>query len=484
MASPLADVGASGTSPASRVLSAFSAESVPPSEVQRLTELQTEMCASLLVHSIPFHSTVSLALTHAHRHNSLRTANEELAIFNQFSAERHAARAGRFTKHVSTIKGVHGDLLDVFRRVRALRSSLLEQHPELAVELSRLERAREEELEAERGASPSDQPMRREATRDGMDGAPAPVSRSSVTHGDGGSGGSSACAAAGTVHEGGTADAGATSGPDAAAVDRGAGDGNAGEAAPPVTTLVFDIDDTLYDVGTGFTAHRNSDSVYQFMIEKLGFADATSAAALRNEYFAKYHSTVKALTVAEAEGRLPAGAHFETAALASWWAETLDFTAFLTPNPALIDSLRRCPLKLVAFTNAPRKYAVRVLEALGLRELFPDEMLFAVDDVMPACKPEPAAFAKVLSAVGSTAAESIMVEDSMKNIRAAKAIGMRTVLVRGLGSNADAAAAGEATKAGDAPEASDPAVDVVINECSGMEASMPQLWVSGPAATS
>jgi hypothetical protein len=26
-----------------------------------------------------------------------------------------------------------------------------------------------------------------------------------------------------------------------------------------ITTLIFDVDDTLYDVGNGFTAHRNSD---------------------------------------------------------------------------------------------------------------------------------------------------------------------------------------------------------------------------------
>ena len=41
--------------------------------------------------------------------------------------------------------------------------------------------------------------------------------------------------------------------------------------SPPVTTLVWDIDDTLYDVGTGFTAHRNGDAVFDFMVEALGF---------------------------------------------------------------------------------------------------------------------------------------------------------------------------------------------------------------------
>ena len=40
----------------------------------------------------------------------------------------------------------------------------------------------------------------------------------------------------------------------------------------------------------------------------------------------------------------------------------------------IVDSLRRCPLKLVAFTNAPRRYGMRVLEAgtfvyLGSRDV-------------------------------------------------------------------------------------------------------------------
>jgi len=243
------------------------------------------------------------------------------------------------------------------------------------------------------------------------------------------------------------------------------------------TTLVFDIDDTLYDVACGFTTHRNSDAVYDFMEKHLGFESSAAAKALRDEYFARYHSTVKALTVAEAEGKLPEGACFDAAALSEWWATRLDFERYLKPDEALNESLRRSPLTLVAFTNGPRRYAARVLEALGLRDLFPDERLFAVEDVMPACKPEPAAFAAVLERVGATAEEAIMVEDSMKNIRAAKAIGMRTVLVRGRQGGDDASkAAAEATKPGDAPQEDDPAIDVVIDAANELEAALPCLW--------
>ena len=54
--------------------------------------------------------------------------------------------------------------------------------------------------------------------------------------------------------------------------------------------------------------------------------------------------------------------------------------------------LASCPLRHVCFTNSPRKYGIRCLEALGIRQFFKDADIFAVDDVLRlsggACKPE------------------------------------------------------------------------------------------------
>lgn len=36
-----------------------------------------------------------------------------------------------------------------------------------------------------------------------------------------------------------------------------------------VTTLIFDVDDTLYDVSLGFTEHRNGEIVQQYMVDHL-----------------------------------------------------------------------------------------------------------------------------------------------------------------------------------------------------------------------
>ena len=99
---------------------------------------------------------------------------------------------------------------------------------------------------------------------------------------------------------------------------------------PKITTIIFDVDDTLYDVGTvsvsfhlshfscnnmhiiitlytdthilhnalisniqGFTAHRNTDGATNFMIDKLHFPSKEEALKVRDEYFKIYHSTAK-----------------------------------------------------------------------------------------------------------------------------------------------------------------------------------------------
>jgi len=258
-----------------------------------------------------------------------------------------------------------------------------------------------------------------------------------------------------------------------------------------VTTLIFDVDDTLYDVGNGFTAHRNSEGATDFMVQVLNFPNASAAKKVRDEYFIQYHSTAKALAVAEAEGKLPPAPkgwpvgkkRFDANDLSEWWAENLNFKILGERDEKLVQMLESCPLQMIAFSNGPRKYVLRVLREMGLSKCFPDEKVFAVNDVLPHCKPEKAAFQKVFDAFGVKPTECMMVEDSMKNIRAAKELGMATLLIAGIGklSNSngsnDLAAAGEATKAGDAPVMDDPAVDVCIESITEMKKALPSFWV-------
>jgi 2-oxo-4-hydroxy-4-carboxy--5-ureidoimidazoline (OHCU) decarboxylase len=80
----------------------------------------------------------------------MRSANEELADFNRYSSEQHAALASRFAGHVETLGTVHASLLAVFRRTRRLRQRLLDAHPELQPAVDAADAAREAEIEQAR----------------------------------------------------------------------------------------------------------------------------------------------------------------------------------------------------------------------------------------------------------------------------------------------------------------------------------------------
>lgn len=242
-------------------------------------------------------------------------------------------------------------------------------------------------------------------------------------------------------------------------------------ATKAVDTLIFDVDDTLYPVSSGFSKHRNGPIVAKFMVDELGFETEKEALALRDEVFRETHSTLKGLTLAAARGKMPKP--FEEHMLGDYWAAHCEFDAFLPKNDAFrtqLEELQALGYKLVVFSNAPRKYARRCLDSLGLRDLFRDDFIFGVEDVMPACKPEKEAFQTVLDAVGADAESSVMFEDSLKNIRACRALGIRCVFV-------EEEVGGDAALLGDsAAEGDENLYEAKVRRIADLKGAYPGLW--------
>ena len=84
------------------------------------------------------------------------------------------------------------------------------------------------------------------------------------------------------------------------------------------------------------------------------------------------------------------------------------------------------------------------------------------------CKPEAAAFAAALHCSSSNPSNTAMVEDSVKNLRTAKSLGMTTVLVAGATTHEEAATQSDL----------DACVDAVVSHMSQEEFQrrVPQLW--------
>uniref|UniRef100_A0A7S3K5P8 Pyrimidine 5'-nucleotidase n=1 Tax=Aureoumbra lagunensis TaxID=44058 RepID=A0A7S3K5P8_9STRA len=240
----------------------------------------------------------------------------------------------------------------------------------------------------------------------------------------------------------------------------------------PVDGIIFDLDDTLYPQSSGFSDHRNREVAINFMCEKLGFESRQAAIDLRNEYFRKYHSTLKGLTVAGQEGKLPKP--FREEDLGDYFTENCNFEKFLKPNPHLAQQLKQLPLRKILFTNGPRRYGIRCIQALGLSEIFPEDHIVGVENVMPYCKPDPEAFTAILARAQLFSHRAIMVEDSMKNIRTAHSLKMRTILIdESLYTNL---AGGEAALLDDVARADDPAVDVALASINDLYTALPELW--------
>lgn len=258
--------------------------------------------------------------------------------------------------------------------------------------------------------------------------------------------------------------------------------------AGSVSTLLFDVDDTLYDVSTGFTEDRNVNGAIQFMVKHLDFPNVHDAKLIRDEYFEKYHSSAKALTIAEQEGKFPPSLknknvpRFNAKELGEFFATELNFGLLGGPKYQLAHDLKECKLNLAVFSNGPRKYVKRVLSEIGLDDVFDDSKIFAVDDVLPYCKPDREAFETIFERLGVTANECVMIEDSMKNIRKAKELGIKTVLVAGEG-NLKKTGNNSTTmeERYDAPIPTDPAVDVTIEKIEELKSVLPGLWEDPPA---
>jgi putative hydrolase of the HAD superfamily len=179
--------------------------------------------------------------------------------------------------------------------------------------------------------------------------------------------------------------------------------------------LIFDLDDTLYPPSRGVVARVHS-LISEFMVERLGIA-ADEADALRARYREELGTTLNGLMRYHAVAPDDFLAH----------VHAIDIDALLAPDADLLAMLRTLPHEKIIFTNGSASHAERVLARLGVRECFADVFSLERVDYMP--KPQPAAFKAVLAALAVPATRCLVIDDRLDNLRAAGALGMRTLWV-------------------------------------------------------
>lgn len=180
---------------------------------------------------------------------------------------------------------------------------------------------------------------------------------------------------------------------------------------------LFDLDNTLHDASPHIFPAM-SRAMLDYVAEKVGVGE-TAAKALRDEYWQRYGATMTGLV--RHHGVDP---H-------DFLARTHDFLddlpRMVVHEPALRHVLKRLPGRKILFSNAPQRYVEAVLDQTGLRRLF--DSLWTIERLRLTPKPHLAAFRRLLRDERLQADRCIFVEDSPVNLRAAKQLGMKTVLV-------------------------------------------------------
>ena len=186
----------------------------------------------------------------------------------------------------------------------------------------------------------------------------------------------------------------------------------------PRPVWLFDLDNTLHNASPHIFPHINR-SMTRYLEQHLGLG-LDEANALRMQYWHRYGATM--LGLMRHHGTDPD--HF--------LVETHRFDRLhemMVFERALRGMLRALPGRRIVFSNAPRHYAEAVLEIMGVRRLFED--VVGIEDLDYHPKPGIRAYRSLIRRRRLNAAQCIMLEDSAVNLRTAKRLGMRTVLVGG-----------------------------------------------------
>ncbi len=181
-------------------------------------------------------------------------------------------------------------------------------------------------------------------------------------------------------------------------------------------TFFFDLDETLYPSSSGLWFEIRA-RINAYMHERLGFS-WEEIETVREKYFREYGTTLRGL---QANHQVDMDEYLA-------YVHNVPLEAHLRPDPALRTALEGIRARKFIFTNADCAHAARVTKALGLDGAF--DGCIDVHVIAPYCKPMPGAFDLALKAAGGPDPRTcVLLDDQGRVTRAARALGMYTVLV-------------------------------------------------------
>jgi putative hydrolase of the HAD superfamily len=182
-----------------------------------------------------------------------------------------------------------------------------------------------------------------------------------------------------------------------------------------IRIILFDLDETLYPRESGVMEQIRI-LILRYLRERLHLS-AEEAEKLRQQYLVTYGTTMRGLQI---HHQIDPDDYLR-------YVHNIPLDRYVKPNQGLDAVLALLPQEKIVFTNASREHAERVLALLGIRRHI--DRIIDVRDMDYESKPQPAAYRRICHLLDARPEECLLVEDNVRNLRPAKALGMVTVLV-------------------------------------------------------
>ena len=182
-----------------------------------------------------------------------------------------------------------------------------------------------------------------------------------------------------------------------------------------IRKILFDLDDTLYPRQIGIMNQIRT-LMLRYMQDRLNLSPE-EADQLRHRYLLAYGTTMRGLQL---NHQIDPDEFLH-------YVHDIPLHHYLQANLELDAILASIAQDKIIFTNASREHAEQVLEALGIRRHF--ARIVDVRDMNYESKPQPAAYRRICELLDVEPGECLLVEDNVRNLQPAKALGMTTVLV-------------------------------------------------------
>ena len=181
-----------------------------------------------------------------------------------------------------------------------------------------------------------------------------------------------------------------------------------------VRNWIFDLDNTLYPASADLFSQVDA-RMTGFIQDLLGL-EHDEARRVQKGYFHNHGTTLSGLMTEH---------HVDPHA---FLAHVHDIEMDVLEHDApLAAAIARLPGRKLVFTNGDTPYALKILDRLGLGASFEAIHDIHAMDLMP--KPHASAYAGFCTAFDIDPAQSLFVDDMVRNLLPAKAIGMTTVWV-------------------------------------------------------